>query len=65
MMNNRWDFNLFKAIILFCTGIVFGGNIELYITGNISTIGALLGTISMLLLAIFIMVSSWKKETKE
>ena len=65
MTPNKWDLNLVKIVLLFCSGIVFGGHIELYATNNISLTGALLGTISMLLLAGFIVISSRIKDTKE
>ncbi len=62
LMNKKWNFGLFKVILIFCCGVVLGGNIALLTTNNVSKIGAWCGIISMLLVVTSVLIGSRIKD---
>jgi hypothetical protein len=64
-MNPKWNFSLFKVILILCSGIVLGGFISLLATNNASPVGAWLGISAMLLLFISVVVGSRVKDLKK
>ena len=64
-MNPKWNFGLFKVILILCSGIVLGGFIALLATNNASPLGAWLGIAAMLLLVISVVVGSRVRDSKK
>jgi uncharacterized membrane protein len=64
-MITKWNFGLFKVILILCSGIVLGGFIALLSTNNTSPLGGWLGIAAMLLLFISVVVGSRVKDSKK
>jgi NhaP-type Na+/H+ and K+/H+ antiporter len=64
-MNNKWDFSLYKLLLILCCGVVIGADLAWLTTDSISKIGAWAGILSMLLVATSVLVSSRIKEPQK
>jgi NhaP-type Na+/H+ and K+/H+ antiporter len=64
-MNSKWNFSLFKVILIFCCGIVLGSDIILLSMKDVSKIGAWCGIIAMLLVATSVLMGARIKEQKK
>jgi hypothetical protein len=64
-MIHKWNFSLFRVILIFCCGIVIGADIIFLTMDSITNISAWCGIVTMLLVATSVLVGSRIKNQKE
>jgi hypothetical protein len=64
-MKSKWEFSLYKVVLLFYIGMIIGGAIALLTTNNMNILGGILVIVSMILVSVSILMGCRKKEAAQ